>query len=426
MTISAASASRLPTVLLIGTLDTKGPECAHLAERIRAYGCNAVILDSGILGEPVGVRADISREEVARAAGLDLETIRATGARGPAVRRMLDGVRAIALRLAAERAIDGLVALGGAEGSVLAAAPARALPLGFPKLIVTPIASGHRRFGPLVGTRDVTLMHSVVDILGVNSISLEIFDNAAAAIAGMARAYATRRSAAPTHPPRIEVAATMLGNTTRPLMRVRERLAARDVELVLFHANGVGGEAMEEFLEAGRFAATLDFTVSELAAEVAGGFHRSGRERPKAAGERGIPQVIVPGCPDFAVFGAKAEIPEAMRSRPIYEHNPEFTLVRLTRDEEIEVARRLAARAAAARGPVTMLLPLGGLSIPDAPGGAFRDEAISAAFLAELREGVAGVPHVRVVDVDAHINDDAFADRTLEALASYLPSPHGR
>ncbi|MBL9148265.1 MAG: Tm-1-like ATP-binding domain-containing protein [Phycisphaerae bacterium] len=425
MTSSPVRTSRLPTVLLIGTLDTKGPECAHLAERVRAFGCNAVILDSGILGEPIGVRPDITREEVARAAGFDLAAIRATGARGPAVRRMLDGVRAVTLRLAAESKIDGLVALGGAEGSVLAAAPARALPLGFPKLIVTPIASGHRRFGPLVGTRDVTLMHSVVDILGLNSVSREIFDNAAAAIAGMATAYATRRTvqAAASH---LEVAATMLGNTTRPLMRIRERLAAKGIELVLFHANGVGGEAMEEFVEAGRFAATLDYTVSELAAEVAGGFHRSGRERPRAAGERGIPQVLVPGCPDFAVFGAKAEVPESMRSRPIYEHNPEFTLVRLTRDEELEVARRLAARAGAAKGPVTMLLPLGGLSIPDAPGGAFRDEAISAAFFAELRRGVAGAPHVRVVDVEAHINDDAFADRTLEALASYLPALHGR
>ncbi|MDZ4829408.1 MAG: Tm-1-like ATP-binding domain-containing protein [Phycisphaerae bacterium] len=409
-------------VLVIGTLDTKGPECAYLAERIRAYGADAIVLDSGILGDAIGIRPDITREEVARAAGFQLDEIRATGSRGRAVARMLAGVRAITVRLAAEGAIDGVVSLGGAEGSVIAAAAAQALPLGFPKLIVTPIASGHRRFGPFVGTRDVMLMHSVVDILGLNSVALEIFDNAAASIAGMAKAHAARRHA-PVRPARTEVAATMLGNTTLPLMRIRERLAARGVELVLFHANGVGGEAMEEFIEAGRFDAVIDYTMSEIAAEVAGGFHRSRRERPVAAGARGIPQVVVPGCPDFAVFGARHEVPEAMRSRPLYEHNPEFTLVRLTREEEVEVARRLAARLVCARGPVSLVVPLGGMSISDAPGGVFRDEPISAAFHAELRRGVSGSAHVTVREIDAHINDDAFADAVLDELCPYLSLP---
>lgn len=410
-----------PTVLVIGTLDTKGPECAHLSARIREHDADAILLDSGILGGPIGARPDISREEVARAAGLDLAEIQASGSRGRAVGRMLEGVRAMVLRLASEGTIHGLISVGGAEGAVLAAAPARALPLGFPKLIITPIASGHRRFGPLVGTRDVTLMHSVVDILGLNSVSLEVFDNAAAAIAGMAKAYATR-AREPFGRAQVEVAATMLGNTTKPLMRVRERLAARGVELVLFHANGVGGEAMEEFVTAGRFAATIDFTMSELAAEVAGGFHRCSRERPRAAGERGIPQVVVPGCPDFAVFGAKHEVPEALRNRPIHEHNPEFTLVRLTLAEEIEVARRLAQRLARARGPVRLVIPRRGLSIPDAPGGAFRDEAVSAAFRAELVAGVAHAAQVSVREVDAHINDDTLADAVLDEFSVVLPS----
>jgi uncharacterized protein (UPF0261 family) len=400
-----------PTVLLIGTLDTKGRETAYVAARIRDAGCETLILDSGILGEADGVVPDFDRETVARAAGFDLQTIRDSGSRGKAVERMLVGVRSIALDLHARGQIHGVISLGGAEGSVLAAAAMLSLPFGIPKLLVSPIASGRRVFGPFVGTKDVLVMHSVVDILGLNPIAREVFDNAAAAIVGMAKRYAQREPASVTRP---AVAATMLGNTTAPLMRVREALDTKGVDLVLFHANGAGGAAMEEAIEADRFQAVLDYTLSELAAEVAGGFHQSTRVRLEAAALKGLPQVIVPSCVDFIVLGPRAEVPERFRGRPSYYHNPEFTLVRVTEEEQSEIARRIASRVNTARGPVEVIVPLRGLSIANREGGEFFAPAVDAAFRNELRARLN--PAVTYVEVDAHVNDNEFAATALEAL----------
>jgi uncharacterized protein (UPF0261 family) len=401
----------MSTVLLIGTLDTKGPETAYLRDRIRALGCATLVLDSGILGEAAGIVADVDRRIVAQAAGTTLDALRSAGSRGKAVEEMLKGVRRIALDLHAERRIHGVVALGGAEGAVLAAAACKALPVGFPKLIVSPIASGQRRFAPFMGTRDVMVMHSIVDILGLNDVSRPVFDNAAAAIAGMARAYA----AAPAPPPsRPAIAATMLGNTTRPLMRVRPQVEAAGCDFVIFHANGVGGVAMEELIAQGVFRAVLDYTLSEVAGFVAGGFHNGGAVRLDAAAQAGIPQVVVPGCLDFMVFGAQHEVPEALRSRPMYYHNPEFTLVRLTAAEQRRAAQFVIDKLNAAVGPVTLLVPLGGGSIMDAEGGAFWQPDLNAELRALFRDGLR--PPIRYAEVDAHINDDAFADAAFAEL----------
>src|SRR5690606_36956361 len=266
----------MATVLLIGTLDTKGPETAYLRDRVREFGCETLVLDSGILGEAVGITADFNRAMVADAAGSNIEALRNAGTRGEAVEEMLKGVRKIALDLFAQGRIHGAASWGGAEGAVLAASAVKALPVGFPKLIVSPLASGHRKFAPFVGTKDVMVMHSVVDILGLNPVSRAVFDNAAAAIAGMAKAYADRTSDTPK---RKAIAATMLGNTTRPLMHIRPQIEERGIDFVIFHANGVGGPAMEELIAQGYFAGVLDYTLSEIAGFIAGGFHNGGETR---------------------------------------------------------------------------------------------------------------------------------------------------
>ncbi|MDX2141508.1 MAG: Tm-1-like ATP-binding domain-containing protein [Chloroflexota bacterium] len=409
----------MATVLLIGTLDTKGPETAYLRDRVRACGCDTLVLDSGILGEAVGIVADYDRRAVAQAAGSDIDSLRTAGTRGKAVEEMLKGVRAIALDLHAQGRIHGVAALGGAEGSVLAAAACKVLPIGFPKLIVSPIASGQRKFAPFVGTKDVMVMHSVVDILGLNTISRAIFDSAGAAIAGMARAYAERLNA--PHPPaRPAIAATMLGNTTKPLMRVRPVIEDAGYDFVIFHANGVGGVAMEELIAQGYFSAVLDYTLSEIAGCVAGGFHNGGATRMDAAGKAGIPQVVVPGCLDFMVFGAKHEVPEHLRDRPTYYHNPEFTLVRLTADEQRQAYHMLLDKLNAVRGPLTVLVPLRGGSVMDIEGGAFWQPAINSALRHMLREGLRA--DIRYREVDAHINEDAFADATTEELLQVVRS----
>jgi uncharacterized protein (UPF0261 family) len=287
----------------------------------------------------------------------------------------------------------------------------KALPVGFPKLIVSPLASGHRKFAPFVGTKDVMVMHSVVDILGLNPVSRAVFDNAAAAIAGMAKAYAMRSADAPR---RKAIAATMLGNTTRPLMHIRPDIEVGGADFVIFHANGVGGPAMEELIAQGYFAGVLDYTLSEVAGYIAGGFHNGGAARLDAAGQAGIPQVIVPGCLDFMVFGAKHEVPEAFRERPMYYHNPEFTLVRLTEDEQFRAAQFVVEKLNQAKGPVTVLVPLGGGSIMDIEGGAFWQPEWNRKCREAVHDGLRRDLCYR--EVDAHINDNAFAEAAYEEL----------
>lgn len=408
----------MATVLLIGTLDTKGPETAYLRDRVRALGCDALVLDSGILGEAVGITADFPRALVAQAADSTIEALRNAGSRGKAVEEMLKGVRNIALDLLGEGRIHGMVALGGAEGSVLAAAAAKALPIGFPKLIVSPIASGHRKFAPFVGTKDVLVMHSIVDILGLNDISRTVFDAAAAAITGMARAYEQHGThlGASSHKP--AVAATMLGNTTRPLMHIKPQIEARGLDLVIFHANGVGGPAMEELIAQGQFAAVLDYTLSEVAGQIAGGFHIGGPTRLDAAAAAGVPQVIVPGCLDFIVFGAKHEVPEAFRDRPTYYHNPEFTLVRVTPEEQMAATLFVVEKLNRATGPVSVVVPLGGGSIMDIQGGVFWQPEVNRRCWDALRDGLKS--DINYLEVDAHINEPAFAQAALEALFEFV------
>lgn len=416
----------MATVLLIGTLDTKGPETAYLRDAIRALGCDTLVLDSGILGEAVGIEADFNRATVAEAAGTTIDALRNAGSRGKAVEGMLKGVRQIALELIAEGKIHGAVALGGAEGSVLAAAAMKEMPIGFPKLIASPIASGHRRFGPFMGIRDVMVMHSIVDILGLNPISRTMFDNAAAAIAGMAKAYANLTPQPPLHAmgrglgggDKQAIAATMLGNTTRPLMRVRPRVEEQGYDFVIFHANGVGGPAMEDLIAQGQFAAVLDYTLSEVAGQIAGGFHVGGATRLDAAAKAGIPQVIVPGCLDFIVFGARHEVPDQFRDRPQYYHNPEFTLARVTHDEQLAATRFVVDKLNQASGPVSVVVPLGGGSIMDIQGGAFWQPDWNQECRDVLKNGLNKPIHYR--EVEAHINEDAFADVVFDELMKII------
>lgn len=408
----------MATVLLIGTLDTKGPETAYLRDRVREMGCDTLVLDSGILGEAVGIQADFDRRQVAEAAGTTIDALRNAGTRGKAVEGMLKGVRKIALELMADGRIHGAVALGGAEGSVLAAAAMKELPIGFPKLIVSPIASGHRRFGPFVGIRDVMVMHSIVDILGLNPISQTVFDNAAAAVAGMAKAYEAKGVSAAA-PKRKAIAATMLGNTTKPLMRMRPRVEDDlGYDFVIFHANGVGGPAMEDLIQEGQFAAVVDYTLSEIAGQIAGGFHIGGAARMDAAAKAGIPQIIIPGCLDFIVFGARHEVPDTFKDRPMYYHNPEFTLVRLTAQEQLAATHFLLEKLNQAEGEVSLVVPLGGGSVMDIEGGAFWMPELNRQCWDMLKHGVkAGI---RYVEVDAHINSDAFADAVYAELERVL------
>jgi uncharacterized protein (UPF0261 family) len=406
----------MATVLVIGTMDTKGPESAYLAERIREFGCKTLTLDSGILGEAEGIACDFPRSVVATYAGSTIEAIRKAGSRGKAVEEMLKGVRKLALELYAEKRIHGVIALGGAEGSVLATAAMKVLPLGIPKIVVSPIASGRRIFDPFIGTKDIFVMHSVVDILGLNAIAMQVFDEAAAAVCGAAKMFETRKPI--DLGGRRQIAATMLGNTTRPLMFVKKQFEPKGYDLVIFHANGVGGPAMEEQIQAGHLHGIIDYTLSEIIGEIAGGFHRGGPDRLEWAGRKGLPQIVVPGCIDFMVCGPRHEVPEKWHGRPSYYHNPEFTLVRATLEEQLEAARVTARKLNASKGRVSVLVPTKGLSIPncekDQNGkhGEFWDPELDAKFRNELKSHLGA--EIEYAEVDANVNDQAFAEVVLE------------
>ncbi len=423
-----------PNILLIGTLDTKGREIGYVRDHMRELGADVLVLDSGILGEALDIVADISRQDVAIAAGATISELRNAGTRGAAVERMKRGVRKIALDLYADGRLDGVLCLGGAEGAVMGATAMKALPIGVPKLIVTPIASGRRPFGPLIGTKDIMVMHSVIDILGINPVSRAVFDNASAAIVGMAQQYcrtgaegwrlevttsdvqprASNLQPLPTH----YIAITMLGNTTKAVMRIKDHLALHGLEAVIFHSNGVGGPAMEELAEEGMFAGVIDYTTDELSDQLVGGFHQGGEKRLERVGAVGLPQVVVPGCIDFTVHGTREEVPERFRDRPAYYHNPEFTLVRVLRDEMEQLGHIMARKLNSGKGPVTVVVPTEGLSIPNVPGGVFWDPEADKAFLDALQADLR--KDIPLITVKANINDPEFADRVADEFLGLM------
>jgi uncharacterized protein (UPF0261 family) len=392
-------------VVIIGTLDTKGPEIAYLRDRLQALGLETSVVDSGILGEPIGINLeagrDISHAEAARYAGTTIEALRNAGSRGKAVEGMRTALKKLTLEFFSQGKLDAIVCMGGA-GAVIGAAAMMQLPVGVPKVLVSPIASGKHYFDPLVGTSDIMVVHSIVDILGLNPIATTVFDNVAAALKGMVDHGHKLPGPVPGEK---YVAVTMLGNTTRAVMAVKDRLAEYGYEAVIFHSNGVGGRAMEELAETGHFVGVIDFTTNETFDPMIGGIHNGGPDRLKRVGLLGLPQVVVPGCIDFAAFHAGA-IPPELHGRPVYDHNPEYTLVRATHTEMVALGHIFAERLNLAKGPLRIAVPTKGLSIPNVPGGPFWNPEADAAFLETLRGEIR--KDIPILTYERHINDPQF------------------
>ena len=409
---------RAARVAVIGTLDTKGPEIGYVRDRLRSLAVEPLVIDAGILGEPVEIEPDISREQVAQAGGHTLAQAREAGSRGAAVEIMQAGVRAVCLRLWSEGELDGVLCLGGAEGAQLGAAGMHALPLGVPKVILSPSASGRRPFAPFVGESDVLVMHSVVDILGLNPIARSVYDNAVGAVVGMVRTagQAVGQLQAGT------VGVTMLGQTTPGVNRVWAELRAAGYEPVVFHANGVGGPAMERLCEQGALAGIVDYTISELANSVMDGIHATGSDRLRVAGRLGLPQVVVPGCADF--FNQGAPVPEAYRERPFYYHNPTATLVRLTHEEMERLGKLVATRLNEATGPVRVLAPSRGFSLAGVMGGALYDPAGDEVLIGTLERELRS--DIELERFDADVNDSRFATAVAQRFTQMMGGPRGQ
>ncbi|MEV4802024.1 Tm-1-like ATP-binding domain-containing protein [Nonomuraea sp. NPDC049421] len=398
-------------VLLLGTLDTKGAEYAYVRDLVTAAGQQVLLLDAGVMGGGT-LAPDIPAAEVAEAGGASLEELRSAGDRGAALSAMAAGAARVARDLYERGGLSGVLALGGSGGSSIAAAAMAALPVGLPKLLVSTMASGD--VSAYVGQSDVTLMYSVVDVAGVNSISRQILGNAAAAIAAMAAAY-DARAGGPSGEDRPLVAATMFGVTTPAVDAARARLEELGYEVIVFHATGSGGRAMEALTASGYFAGVLDLTTTELADDLVGGVLSAGPDRLSAAGAAGVPQVVSLGALDMVNFGPMDTVPARFRERNLLVHNPTVTLMRTTPEENAELGRRIGAKLAAATGPVVLFVPRGGVSAVDVPGGPFHDPAADAACFDAVLAAVAGTD-VQVVESADDINRPAFAVAAADRL----------
>jgi len=435
----------MATVLLIGTLDTKGDELAFVRDRIRARGHDVRVMDAGVLGEP-RFAPEIGSSEVAEAGGSTLDALRAQGDRGVALEVMARGAAVVAAREHEAGSVDGVLALGGSCGTAIATAAMRALPVGLPRVMVSTVASG--QVGPYVGVTDITMMYSVVDIAGLNRLSRRILSNAVGAVCGMVEAVAADAGTGAARGPepgrtggaasslahaaagsgvdddatadRPLLAATMFGVTTPCVERVRQRLEAAGYEVLVFHATGSGGRAMEGLIKAGFIAGVADVTTTEWCDELVGGVLTAGPERLDAAAAAGIPQVVSCGALDMVNFGPIDTVPAKFHGRKLHVHNPSVTLMRTTAEECARLGEIIAEKLNAATGPTTLMLPLCGVSALDAPGQPFDDPEADAALFDAIRRTIG--PSVTLVEVEHHINDPEFAhavaDRLLESVAA--------
>lgn len=396
----------MKTVVVAGALDTKGADYKFLVDQLRSHGVNPLTVDFGVIGDPHFL-PDVSNAEVARASGVDVATLRKSKDKALAMRVMAEGLPRILLRLREEGRLDGVCGMGGSGGTAILSAGMRALPIGVPKLVVSTVAAGD--VSPYVGSTDLTLMHSVVDVAGLNRVSLQIYTNAAAAMAGMVKAVQPE----PTDEKPL-VAASMFGNTTSCIDQARSILDRAGWEVLVFHATGSGGRTMQRLASEGFLAGMLDLTPTELADEVCGGVFSAGPERVKIAAASPIPVVLAPGCVDMCNFGSPASVPARYGSRLLYEWNSNVTLMRTSVEENRAIGRLLSDTANQCAGPVVVLLPLQGVSMLDSPGGPFwHPEADHACFDA-LRSCLK--PGIPVIEVDANINDPAFAHRATQAF----------
>jgi len=390
------------TIAIMATLDTKGEEVKYLKEQIERRGKKAFIIDMGLRGVPAAIPTDVTRDMLAEASGSTMAVVEKK-IRGEAIEIMVRGIAKVLRDLYEQGKFQGILAIGGLDGALLASAGLRALPLGVPKFLLTPIAEGNERFGTYIGTSDMIMMHSVIDILGINQISRKVFDNAVGALMGM-----VDMNVVPKLEGRNVIAATMYGNTTPVVMRAKDVLEQKGFEVVIFHPNGTGGMAMEELIEEGLVNAVLDMTPHEVVDHLFHGVHAGGPTRLEAAGKKGIPQVVVTGCLDFILLGPIANLEEKYKKRPLYYFNPAVTMVKMTLEERATVGRVVAEKLNMATGPTKVMIPLKGFCMYCHPGEPLHDPEGDRVLIETLKKHLR--PQIPIREVDAHINDPEFAD----------------
>ncbi len=386
----------MATIAVLGTLDSKGEEHAFVAALIAQHGHKPLLIDVGT-GGPATVQPDITREQVAASIGLDLASLMAKKDRGACVVAMTHAAPALVAKLASDGRIHGIISLGGGGGTAIGTAAMRALPLGFPKLMVSTLAAGN--VAPYLGTKDITMMPSIADVAGLNRLSRVIFTRAAGAICGMVSAEPSVGTAKPL------IVASQFGNTTTCVTEAKKVLEAAGYEVLVFAATGTGGRIMESVIESGIVSGVLDVTTTEWADELVGGNLNAGPERMDAAAKANIPVVVAPGCLDMVNFGERASVPAKFEGRNFYIHNPQITLMRTTADECRQLGAIVAKKANAYQAGTAIMIPRKAISVISAAGQPFHDAAADEALFSALRTN-AKVP---VQEFDLAINDKEFA-----------------
>ena len=389
----------MSTVAIVGTFDTKGDEFAYVKDRFEALGVNTLTIHVGVF-DPT-FTPDVSNAEVAKAAGADIAEIVEKKDRALGTKTMSEGIATLLPQLYEEGKFDGVISLGGSGGTSIATAAMQKLPIGVPKIMVSTMASGDT--SPYVGASDICMFPSIVDVSGINSFSTVIYNNAVAAMTGMLN---TPKPEAVESKPLI--AATMFGVTTPCITKAQEYLQDQGYEVLVFHATGTGGKCMEALVEGGFISGVLDLTTTEWCDETVGGVLAAGPDRCSAAAIKGVPAVVSVGALDMVNFGPMDTVPQQFADRNLYPHNPTVTLMRTTVPENVAIAKNIARNVNKSTGPVSFMLPLGGVSMIDAPGQPFEgveeDKALFDTLKAEL-----DTDKVEIIEVDAHINDDEFA-----------------
>ncbi len=397
------------TIAIVGALDTKGEEFAFVRQEIERRGHDTLIIDTGVIGDSA-FEADVSRDQVAEAAGTTIEVLKVRDDRGVAIDAMAAGVAVIVQGLYEAGVFDAVISMGGSAGTAVGTSAMRALPVGVPKVMVSTVAAGDTT--NYVGIKDVVMIPSVVDVAGINRISRRIFANAAGAIVGMVETEVQEAADKPL------ITASMFGNTTDAVDQARAIMEGAGYEVLVFHCTGAGGRTMEGLIDEGLIEGVLDITTTEWADELAGGVLTAGPERMDAAGRTGIPQVIVPGCLDMVNFWAPDTVPEKYRDRKLYKWNPNITLMRTNVEENARLGEIIAEKANASSGPVTIFLPLRGVSILDSPGNEFWWPEADQALFDAIKSNVSG--NVSVTEMDCNINDQAFAEAVTGRLLADL------
>jgi len=396
-------------IAVVAAFDTKGAEARFVDGIIRERGHRTLKIDVGVLADP-SMPVDISASDLAHAGGGDLHTLRSAGDKAEAMEVMTRGAAVVAAKLYGEGRFDAIIGLGGTAGTAIASSAMRALPIGVPKVLVSTVAAGDTR--PYVGTKDLTLMYSIVDIAGLNRISTRVLANAAGAVIGMVE------TTLPAYEERPLIAASMFGNTTACVDRARGILDAAGFEVLVFHATGAGGMTMESLIADGYVDGVLDLTTTEWADELCGGVFSAGTKRLDAAALAGIPQVVAPGCLDMVNFWAPETVPARYAGRKLFRWNPNVTLMRTDVDENRRLGRILAEKVNKSIGPVRVLLPLRGVSQLDSPGGEFwwpeADQALFQSMRQSLRDDIP------LIELDANINDPQFAERAADELLDMM------